>query len=65
MYCGRYFKSDVFDALRLLEPLVAKHGVTSVKVALRWCVYHSALQVTDGNDCIITGLAAWVNCEAI
>ncbi|KAL4766234.1 NADP-dependent oxidoreductase domain-containing protein [Aspergillus foveolatus] len=50
MYRGRCFKPDVFDAFLLLEPLVAKHGLTLVKVALRWCVYHPALRATDRND---------------
>ncbi|KAL3431371.1 hypothetical protein BDV09DRAFT_206734 [Aspergillus tetrazonus] len=59
MYRDRCLKTDVFDALLLLVPLVAKHGLTLVKVAFRWCVYHSALRTTNGSDSIINGQAAW------
>jgi aflatoxin B1 aldehyde reductase len=58
MYHDRCLKTDVFDALLLLVPLVAKHGLTLVKVAFRWCADHLALRTTNGNDSIIIGLAA-------
>ncbi|PLB44237.1 Aldo/keto reductase [Aspergillus steynii IBT 23096] len=58
MYRDRYFKSSIFGALELLEPLVAKHGLSLVEVALRWCIHHSALRVLDGNDGIITGFSS-------
>ncbi|KAH8422878.1 uncharacterized protein LDX57_000631 [Aspergillus melleus] len=58
MYRDRYCKSSVFSALSFLEPLVTRHGLTLVEVALRWCVHHSALRVTDGQHGVITGFSS-------
>jgi len=58
MYRKRYFKDSTFDALKLIEPVVEKHGLTMVETALRWCVHHSALNVLDGNDGIIIGVSS-------
>ncbi|PYI02622.1 Aldo/keto reductase [Aspergillus sclerotiicarbonarius CBS 121057] len=58
MYRDRYFKSSVFGALERLEPVVLKYGLTMVEVALRWCIHHSALRVTDGKDGIVTGFSS-------
>lgn len=57
-YRTRYFKDATFDALRLIEPIVAKHNLTLIETALRWCVHHSKLKVTDGNDGIIIGVSS-------
>lgn len=43
LYRDRYFKDATFDALRLVEPVVQKHGLTLIETALRWCVHHSKL----------------------
>lgn len=49
MYRSRYFKDATFDALRVIEPAVEKHGLTMAETALRWLHHHSALKM-DGND---------------
>lgn len=56
-YRERYFRDSTFDALRVVEPVVAKHGLTLVETALRWVIHHSALNVTDGNDGVIIGVS--------
>ena len=61
MYRNRYFKDATFDALRLIEPVVQKHGLTMIETALRWCMHHSALKVTgsgQGSDGIIIGVSS-------
>jgi len=58
MYRARYFKDSTFKALQIIEPVVEKHGLTMVETALRWCVHHSALKITDGNDGIIIGVSS-------
>ncbi|KAF2397770.1 Aldo/keto reductase [Trichodelitschia bisporula] len=58
-YRERYFKDATFDALRIIEPVVAKHGLTLIETALRWCVHHSALKIKDGNDGIIIGISSF------
>lgn len=56
MYRKRYFKDSTFEALRIIEPVVTKHGLTMVETALRWMVHHSALDV-NGGDGIIIGVS--------
>lgn len=34
-YRNRYFRDSTFDALKIVEPVAAKHGLTLVEVALR------------------------------
>ena len=68
MYRERYFQSATFEALKLVEPVVKKHGLTLVETALRWCVHHSLLKiggstrsgraVEDNNDGIIIGVSS-------
>ena len=58
MYRKRYFKDSTFDALKIIEPVVEKHGLTMVETALRWVVNHSALNVKDGNDGVIIGVSS-------
>ncbi|PNS20226.1 hypothetical protein CAC42_5676 [Sphaceloma murrayae] len=58
MYRGRYFKDATFDALRIVEPVVEKHGLTLIETALRWMVHHSKLEIAPkGNDGIIIGVS--------
>ncbi|KAF1815615.1 Aldo/keto reductase [Eremomyces bilateralis CBS 781.70] len=57
-YRNRYFKDSIFDALRILEPVVQKHDLTLLETALRWVVHHSALNIKDGNDGIIIGVSS-------
>lgn len=58
MYRKRYFKDSTFDALKIIEPVVEKHGLTMVETALRWVVNHSALNIKDGNDGVIIGCSS-------
>ncbi|KAK0108405.1 hypothetical protein ONS95_003213 [Cadophora gregata] len=58
MYRKRYFKDSTFEALKVIEPVVEKHGLTMVETALRWVVNHSALNVKDGNDGVIIGVSS-------
>jgi aflatoxin B1 aldehyde reductase len=57
-YRDRYFKDATFDALRVIEPVVAKHNLSLIETAFRWCVHHSALKIKDGNDGIIIGVSS-------
>lgn len=59
MYRSRYFQDETFAALQLIEPVVAKHNLTLIEVALRWLANHSILKFTDGgNDGIILGVSS-------
>lgn len=58
MYRKRYFKDSTFDALKIIEPVVEKNGLTLVETALRWVVHHSALNIKDGGrDGVIIGVS--------
>jgi aflatoxin B1 aldehyde reductase len=58
MYRKRYFKDSTFEALRIIEPVVKKHGLTMVETALRWVVHHSSLNIKDGGrDGVIIGVS--------
>jgi len=58
MYRKRYFKDSTFEALRIVEPVAEKHGLTLVETAVRWVINHSALNIKDGNDGIIIGVSS-------
>jgi aflatoxin B1 aldehyde reductase len=58
MYRARYYNDSTFEALALIEPVVEKHGLTMVEVALRWVANHSKLNIKDGNDGIIIGVSS-------
>lgn len=59
MYRERYFRDGTFEALGMIEPVVERHGLTLVEVALRWCVWHSKLDVMgDGNDGLVIGVSS-------
>jgi len=47
MYRDRYFNDATFEALRIIEPVAEKHGLTLLEIALRWCVHHSKLIMGD------------------
>jgi aflatoxin B1 aldehyde reductase len=57
-YRDRYFKDSSFEALRIIQPVVEKHGLTLIETALRWIVHHSALKIKDGNDGILIGVSS-------
>ena len=44
MYRKRYFKDATFEALRLIEPVAEREGLTLLEIALRWVVHHSLLE---------------------
>jgi aflatoxin B1 aldehyde reductase len=58
MYRQRYFKDANFDALRIIEPVVQKNGLTMIETAFRWLVHHSQLKIKDGDDGIIIGVSS-------
>lgn len=60
VYRDRYFKRSMFSALEMLQPLVRKYGLSMAEVALRWCIHHSALQITRGTrgDGVIVGFSS-------
>lgn len=64
IYRQRYFKDSTFEALSIIEPVVAKHGLTMVETALRWVTHHSALKIKDGNDGIIIGVSSVAQLDA-
>lgn len=64
MYRDRYFKPEVFECLKIVEPVVEKHGLTLLEVALRWCVHHSLLNMKDGGgDGLIIGVSSLAQLE--
>lgn len=56
-YRKRYYQDSTFEALAIIEPVVAKHGLTMAETALRWVMHHSALNITDGDDGVIIGVS--------
>ena len=59
MYHDRYFKDATFDALRVIEPVVEKHGLTMAETALRWLHHHSALKMDgNGRDGVVIGVSS-------
>lgn len=58
MYRKRYFKDANFEALKVIKPVADKHGLTLLEIAFRWCVHHSKLQVTNGNDGLVIGISS-------
>ncbi|KAF2735583.1 aflatoxin B1 aldehyde reductase member 2 [Polyplosphaeria fusca] len=65
MYRERYFKDATFEALRIVEPVAEKHGLTLLEIALRWVVHHSELKtrVKGGNDGVIIGVSSFAQLE--
>jgi aflatoxin B1 aldehyde reductase len=57
-YRERYFKENSFEALRIVQPVVEKHGITLIEAALRWILHHSKLRIKDGEDGIIIGVSS-------
>ncbi|PWY94796.1 aflatoxin B1-aldehyde reductase GliO-like protein [Aspergillus sclerotioniger CBS 115572] len=65
MYRNRYFKDTTFDALRIIEPVVEKHGLTMPETAFRWIRHHSALNMNDhGRDGILVGVSSLAQLES-
>ncbi|KAB8211328.1 NADP-dependent oxidoreductase domain-containing protein [Aspergillus parasiticus] len=65
LYRERYFRDATFDALRVIEPVVEKHGLTLPETAIRWIHHHSALNMKDnGRDGIIVGVSSFAQLES-
>ena len=63
-YRTRYFKDATFDALRILEPVVAKYGLTLTETAFRWLHHHSLIDFkTNGRDGIIIGVSSFTQLQ--
>lgn len=64
LYRSRYFKDATFDALRIIEPVVEKHGLTLAETALRWVHHHSALKMDNhGRDGVLIGVSNFEQLE--
>ncbi|KAL9042254.1 MAG: hypothetical protein Q9214_003836 [Letrouitia sp. 1 TL-2023] len=64
MYRKRYFKDATFDALRIIEPVAEKYGLTMLEIALRWLVHYSALRIENGGrDGVIIGVSSYEQLE--
>lgn len=64
MYRERFFKDANFEALKLIKPVVEKHGLTLLEVAFRWTVHHSALKVLNGHDGLVIGVSSLSQLQA-
>ena len=58
MYRERYFRVTNFDALRRLEPIAHKEGLSLPEIAFRWYVHHSKLNMVSDNDGIVIGISS-------
>lgn len=64
LYRQRYFKDSTFDALRLIEQVIEKHGLTMAETALRWVRHHSALDMgPNGRDGVVVGVSSLAQLE--
>ena len=61
-YRSRYWHEEYFDALDILRPVAAKHGLTEAECALRWMTHHSMLK-RDKGDAIIIGASSTKHME--
>ncbi|KAF9886324.1 hypothetical protein FE257_011583 [Aspergillus nanangensis] len=65
LYRKRYFKDATFDALSIIEPVVAKHGLTMPETAFRWVHHHSNLNMKEnGRDGIVLGVSSFAQLES-
>lgn len=64
LYRSRYFKDATFDALRIIEPVVEKYGLTMAETALRWVRHHSVLKMDgNGRDGVLIGVSNFEQLE--
>ncbi|EEU36120.1 uncharacterized protein NECHADRAFT_97537 [Fusarium vanettenii 77-13-4] len=64
MYRERYFKDANFEALKVIQPVADRLGLTLLEVAFRWLVHHSKLKVHDGNDGVVIGISSLSQLES-
>lgn len=63
-YRKRYFRDATFEALSIIEPVAAKHGLTLLETALRWVRHHSALRMDNGGrDGVLVGVSSFGQLE--
>ncbi|KAF2106602.1 NADP-dependent oxidoreductase domain-containing protein [Lophiotrema nucula] len=58
LHHGRYINSFYFDALDVIRPVIAKHGLTEAECALRWLEHHSMMSKEKGDKIIIGASSA-------
>ncbi|KAK5102625.1 hypothetical protein LTS08_003425 [Lithohypha guttulata] len=64
MYRERYFKDSNFEALKLIEPVATKYGLSLLEIAFRWCVHHSKLNMKEGGDGVVIGISSLTQLES-
>ncbi|KAJ9657932.1 hypothetical protein H2198_004015 [Neophaeococcomyces mojaviensis] len=64
MYRERYFRDTNFEALKHVEPVAEKHGLTLLEIAFRWCRHHSKLNMRSGNDGVVIGVSSLSQLES-
>ena len=52
-YRDRFWRTQYFDAIDIIEEACQKEGVLVVSAALRWVTHHSALSAENGDGIII------------
>lgn len=52
-YQGRYWKKSYFDAVKVIEKSIEKHGITIIEATYRWMAYHSMLNGERGDGILI------------
>lgn len=63
-YRDRYYRDTTFEALSIIEPAIAKHGLSMPETALRWVHHHSKLQIGNGGrDGIVVGVSSFAQLE--
>ncbi|KAK0564218.1 hypothetical protein OC861_004418 [Tilletia horrida] len=53
MYQKRYFHDHYFEAVKALQPVAEKHGLTLTETVLRWLNHHSTLSPEHGDRILI------------
>ncbi|CAK7242004.1 MAG: hypothetical protein STHCBS139747_003478 [Sporothrix thermara] len=61
-YRERYWNDAYFDALDLVRPMAARHGIPTAEAALRWIYNHSQLDAKYG-DAVIVGASSAAQLE--
>ncbi|CAK7215240.1 hypothetical protein SBRCBS47491_002415 [Sporothrix bragantina] len=61
-YRQRYWNDAYFDALDVVRPVTAKHGIPTAEAALRWVSHHSILDRKKG-DAVIIGASSAAQLE--
>jgi aflatoxin B1 aldehyde reductase len=54
LHQGRYINNFYFNALKIIQPVAEKHGLTEAECALRWLLHHSMMDKEKGDRIIIS-----------